>query len=301
MLPEARRPASRSRPTRRRCPGRRSHRPPVPTPTCSCSRPCRVPPPHLHARPVAIPLSTRLSWEHTGGVTVRPPAVAGSFYPGQRSELTGTVERLLDEARRTLHHGDEPAKAYVLPHAGYVYSGSTAALGLRPPRALPRRRTARGAARPDAPGRRGRSGPERRRGVRDSAGAGRRGEGPAGDPGPAPAGRQPRGPCRSSTRWRCTCRSCRRSWTSSPWCPWRSARPRPDEVAEVLDALWGGPETVVVVSSDLSHYLSYDDAEAVDSDTVDQVLRLGRSADPSAGLRRHARQRPAARGRTAGA
>ena len=30
-----------------------------------------------------------------------------------------------------------------------------------------------------------------------------------------------------------------------------------EEVAEVLDALWGGPETLIVISSDLSHYLPY--------------------------------------------
>src|SRR5262249_47953388 len=34
----------------------------------------------------------------------------------------------------------------------------------------------------------------------------------------------------------------------------------PDEVAAVLEKLWGGPETLIVVSSDLSHYLPYADA-----------------------------------------
>jgi hypothetical protein len=38
--------------------------------------------------------------------------------------------------------------------------------------------------------------------------------------------------------------------------------------------LWGGPETIVVVSSDLSHYLPYDDARALDAGTVREVLRL---------------------------
>ena len=40
-----------------------------------------------------------------------------------------------------------------------------------------------------------------------------------------------------------------------------------EDVADVLDSLWGGPETLIVVSSDLSHYLSYDRAQAVDSRT----------------------------------
>ena len=49
---------------------------------------------------------------------------------------------------------------------------------------------------------------------------------------------------------------------------------RPDEVADVLDALWGGPETLIVISSDLSHYLSYDDARRMDSATANAVLAL---------------------------
>lgn len=42
----------------------------------------------------------------------------------------------------------------------------------------------------------------------------------------------------------------------------------PDEVAAVIDALWGGPETLVVISSDLSHYLGYDEAVAIDKVTA---------------------------------
>ena len=38
----------------------------------------------------------------------------------------------------------------------------------------------------------------------------------------------------------------------------------PGPVAQVLDALWGGPETLIVVSTDLSHYLDYDAAQALD-------------------------------------
>ena len=48
----------------------------------------------------------------------------------------------------------------------------------------------------------------------------------------------------------------------------------PAEVAEVLDALWGGPETLVVVSSDLSHFLPYELAQTVDKTTVQNILNL---------------------------
>ncbi len=39
------------------------------------------------------------------------------------------------------------------------------------------------------------------------------------------------------------------------------------EVAEVLEQLWGGDETLIVISSDLSHYLEYDQARQMDSET----------------------------------
>jgi hypothetical protein len=47
-----------------------------------------------------------------------------------------------------------------------------------------------------------------------------------------------------------------------------------DQVAEALDALWGGDETVTVVSSDLSHYLDYDSAREVDAETQEAIEHL---------------------------
>lgn len=56
----------------------------------------------------------------------RPPAVAGAFYPGDPAELESTVDDLLAGVDVP---ADEPlAAAYVVPHAGYRYSGATAAL-----------------------------------------------------------------------------------------------------------------------------------------------------------------------------
>jgi AmmeMemoRadiSam system protein B len=48
----------------------------------------------------------------------------------------------------------------------------------------------------------------------------------------------------------------------------------PEEVAAVLEALWGGDETAIIVSSDLSHYLSYNDARALDARTGEAIERL---------------------------
>jgi len=47
-----------------------------------------------------------------------------------------------------------------------------------------------------------------------------------------------------------------------------------EEVAEVLDTLWGGDETLIVISSDLSHHLPYAIAQRVDGKTVSSILKL---------------------------
>ncbi len=51
------------------------------------------------------------------------------------------------------------------------------------------------------------------------------------------------------------------------------------EVAEALDAVWGGPETLIVVSTDLSHYHDYQTAKILDRATNEAILafaqRLG--------------------------
>jgi hypothetical protein len=48
----------------------------------------------------------------------------------------------------------------------------------------------------------------------------------------------------------------------------------PEQVAEVIEALWGGPETLIVVSSDLSHYLPYQTAQSIDHQTCLTIARL---------------------------
>lgn len=46
------------------------------------------------------------------------------------------------------------------------------------------------------------------------------------------------------------------------------------EVAEVLELLWGGPETLIVISSDLSHYHDYTTARQIDSATARDIENL---------------------------
>jgi len=47
-----------------------------------------------------------------------------------------------------------------------------------------------------------------------------------------------------------------------------------EAVAQVLEQLWDGSETLVVISSDLSHYLPYEQARAIDRATVQRILKL---------------------------
>lgn len=66
----------------------------------------------------------------TGPRRVRPPAVAGAFYPGHTRELVATVEHLLAGASvRPDPHAR--LRALIVPHAGYVYSGPIAASAYR--------------------------------------------------------------------------------------------------------------------------------------------------------------------------
>jgi len=51
----------------------------------------------------------------------------------------------------------------------------------------------------------------------------------------------------------------------------------PEEVAEVIEVLWGGSETLIVVSSDLSHYLPYEKARRLDAETCATIGRLERA------------------------
>lgn len=44
------------------------------------------------------------------------------------------------------------------------------------------------------------------------------------------------------------------------------------DVAQVLNILWGGPETLIVISSDLSHYHGYEQARQIDTHTVESIL-----------------------------
>ena len=51
-------------------------------------------------------------------------------------------------------------------------------------------------------------------------------------------------------------------------------------MAEVLERLWGGPETLIVVSSDLSHFHTYQDAQRLDAATCQAIQHFSTALDP---------------------
>src|SRR6266478_5733466 len=58
--------------------------------------------------------------------TFRPPAVAGTFYPGEPRALAAEIDDLMGGVEQLAPRLGFP-KALIVPHAGYIYSGPVAA------------------------------------------------------------------------------------------------------------------------------------------------------------------------------
>jgi AmmeMemoRadiSam system protein B/AmmeMemoRadiSam system protein A len=201
----------------------------------------------------------------------RPAAVAGTFYPGDAARLRSHIRQLLDgvEARA----GDAP-KALVAPHAGYVYSGPVAATAYAQIEAL-RGRVQRVVL----------LGPCHRVAVRGLALPGvERFETPLGSiPVDADAVRSLRALPQIVESVAAHAQEhslevhlpfLQEALGDFTLVPLAVGDASPQEVAEVLDHLWGGDETLIVVSSDLSHYLPYQTAQRADGETVRDMLAL---------------------------
>lgn len=201
---------------------------------------------------------------------IRDAAVAGQFYPGSAEELAHTVEQLLDNVREV--DGDPP-KALIVPHAGYVYSGPIAASAyarlqrhrdlytrvvlLGPCHRVP----LRGLALSGADVFRTPLGevPVDRAAIEDVESAG------------VTESDAAHGPEHSLEVHLPFLQAVLGSFSLVPIVVGNTTQER---VAEVLDLLWDGPETLIVVSSDLSHYLSYDQARAIDAGTREAIEKL---------------------------
>lgn len=205
---------------------------------------------------------------------IRRPAVAGAFYPADPQQLRAMVEGLLAAAGAA---GPVP-KAIIAPHAGFIYSGPIAASAyarLRPAAGTITRVVLMG--------------PSHRVAFRGLAVTS------------ADAYASPLGPVaidRAAVDALCTLpgvgvldaahgpehslevhlpflQVVLREFSLVPIVAGQAA---PDEVAAVLQAAWGGPETLIVISSDLSHYLDYASAQAMDVATCQAVEALDAAA-----------------------
>lgn len=224
---------------------------------------------------------------------VRPPAVAGMFYPADPGRLTADISRMLESVQVSPRL--RLPKAIVAPHAGYVYSGPIAASAFA---CLGRGR--------DTIRRVVLLGPAHRVHVSGLAL-------PDADAFATPLGRigvdvdavAPLGlPCNAAAHAREHSLEVELPFLQSVLSsfeiiPIAVGDARPEDVAAVIEALWGGPETLIVVSSDLSHYLPYARARAVDAHTAQKILSLDATlrydeacgAGPLNGLMLEARRR----------
>lgn len=201
---------------------------------------------------------------------VRPAAVAGSFYPGDAAVLSREIRQLLAAAGTSPLH----PKILIAPHAGYIYSGPVAASAyatLRSQHAQIRRVVLLG--------------PVHRVWVQSLALPDvERFETPLGTiPLDMEAMHAIRGLPQIEVNQ--AAHSLEHSLeVHLPFLqtvlddftlvPLAVGGASAEEVAEVLDKLWGGEETLIVVSSDLSHYLPYSTAQDIDQETVQHILGL---------------------------
>ena len=201
----------------------------------------------------------------------RPAAVAGMFYPGDQVTLARELLGMLDETREAPLAPGFP-KALIVPHAGYIYSGPVAAHAyslLRPAMGIVKRvvllgpchRVAvRGLALPEATAFQTPLGPVE---IDQAAVAELKGL-------PQVAVNAATHAHEHSLEVQLPfLQQVLKGFKLVPLVVGQATR---GEVAAVLDRLWGGPETLVVISSDLSHYHPYDTARAIDRKTVQAIV-----------------------------
>ena len=206
---------------------------------------------------------------------VRPPAVAGLFYPAEAARLRADVEAMLQAARSAVSAGDTPPAALIVPHAGYVYSGPTAALAWVQAEAL------QGTVRRVVM-----LGPTHRVGVRALALPGCRAmDTPLG---PVDVEVPPQIEALADARLVVTRPDVHAAEHSlevqlpflAVVLPGASVVPlavgwvSPERAAEAIRPFLSREDTLVVISSDLSHYLPQVEARRVDDATIERILTL---------------------------
>ncbi|MBK9131071.1 MAG: AmmeMemoRadiSam system protein B [Gammaproteobacteria bacterium] len=204
--------------------------------------------------------------------TVRAPAVAGQFYPADARELRVQVRALLDAVHTAA--ADSVPKAVIAPHAGYVYSGPVAAslyARLAPARGRIRRVVLLGPAHRVAFD-----------GLALSSAAAF--STPLGD---VPLDTAARARLLNLPQVRILDEAHRAEHSLEVQLPFLQevlteftlvplvvGDATPEEVSEVIETLWGGPETLILISSDLSHYHDYATARRLDAATSRAIEAL---------------------------
>lgn len=200
----------------------------------------------------------------------RDAAVAGYFYPDNPEVLRTTIRQLMMEART-----DAPVpKALIIPHAGYVYSGITAAIAyasLRPAADRIRRVVLLGPAHrvytrglalchathfstPLGEVEVDREAVERLQAL--------------------PQVNYSDAAHRDEHSLEVHLPFLQYLLGKSTLVPLVVGESSPQEVGEVLDLLWGDEETVIIISSDLSHFLDYETASRIDRETMQAIEQL---------------------------
>jgi hypothetical protein len=207
--------------------------------------------------------------------TVRPAAVAGAFYPGSKTELSGVVDGLIASAAP----GPIP-KALVVPHAGYIYSGAIAASGFARIAGAPIERVVL-------------IGPAHRVFVEGLVWPGTTHlRTPLGDieVDVEALRRVPEVVAHPAAHARehsleVELPFIQRLAPRAKVVPIAASHAAPELVGRVLGVLWGGPETLIVISSDLSHYHPYADARTIDARTAAKIVALdtGLTGDEACG------------------
>jgi AmmeMemoRadiSam system protein B len=209
---------------------------------------------------------------------IRQPAVAGRFYSADAGRLRASVEGYLDAANRP--RTGRPPKALIAPHAGYAYSGPVAGHAFAALRvaAEPLRRVVvigpahfvpvRGVAVPSADAFRTPLGdvPVDRAAIEAIVDL------PQVNVADAP--HEPEHALEVELPFLQTILE------KFSIVPLVVGQAQPSEIAEILARLWGGDETAIVVSSDLSHYHDYVTAQRLDAATATTIEALDPSLAP---------------------
>jgi AmmeMemoRadiSam system protein B len=205
---------------------------------------------------------------------IRYPAVAGMFYPANPAALRAQVDEFLAHASAAV----APPKALIVPHAGYIYSGPVAATGYASLASV-RETITRVVL----------LGPSHRVPLHGLAASSAEafetplGSVPVDTAAVAAIATLPQVAVLDNAHVQehsleVHLPFLQRVLGRFSLVPLVVGEATAEQVAEVLEQLWGGPETLVVISSDLSHYHDYDTARRMDAATSRAIERLDGAA-----------------------